>query len=91
MGGENIDPSASLYQWYMTEDVTQRIVSYSWVPIERDVPLTNMTEGLVYFSTRDDPSDVWGPAREIGQLPWIGARELANGQGFHVEVSVKAT
>lgn len=83
------DTSAKHYSWYMEEDATKRIVAFQWWP-EGEF-LSSMSVGTLYFITREDPSDVWGPPKKVNDcLPWVVAQNVARREGFNVEVAERA-
>jgi hypothetical protein len=68
------------YQWFMTEDPTERIAGFEWWP----------SSGEMTFMHRDEPADTWGPPKTVAtDIPIDVARNIAKSQGFDVEVEVK--
>jgi hypothetical protein len=82
------DISARFYQWFMSGDPTARIVAFEWWPRDGRFE-SSMSLGDLYFKSREDPDDVWGPGKHVGEMPWVVAQNVARSQGFRVEVAAR--
>lgn len=81
------DTKARYYQWFTTEDPTQRLLGLEWWP--EGTFASSMTAGNLTSKHRNHPDDIWSPPAIVALgIPWVVAQSIARQVGCRVEVAV---